>query len=84
MKILRLFLFCSFLDKLLDDAYKMYCKDNQITITKDIAPLYKLGYNVTTGYLARATVNTMLQGGALAPQSDDDIQDFEEETCKVS
>lgn len=72
------------LDKLLDDAYKMYCKDNQITITKDITPLYKLGYNETTGYLARATVNTMLQGGALAPQTDEDIPDFEEETCKVS
>lgn len=72
------------LDKLLDDAFKMYCKDNLLTITKDITPLYKLGYNETTGYLARAAVNTILQGGALAPQSDDDIQDIEEETCKVS
>lgn len=71
------------LDKLLIDAVKMYCKDNQINVTKDITSLYSLGYSETTGYLARATVNTILQGGALA-KLDEETQDIDEEACKVS
>lgn len=72
------------LDQLLEDALNMYGREKQIAVTKDISPLYSLSYSETTGYLARATVNTILQGGALKPQTDDDVQDFEEETCKVS
>lgn len=42
-------------------------------------------YNVTTGYLARAAVNKVLQGGAFSTQ-DDDFNDnnLHDETCKVS
>lgn len=72
------------LDKLLEDAFNMYCKEKQIPITKDISLLYSLSYNETAGYLARATVNTILQGGALASQSDEDGLDYEDETCRVS
>lgn len=72
------------LDQLLEESFAMYCKDHKIVATKDISPLYSLGYNETTGYLARAAVNTILQGGALAPQTDDDMHDIDDETCKVS
>lgn len=72
------------LDQLLDDAFKMYCKDNQIADTKDDLLLYSLGYNETAGYLARAVVNTILQGGALQPQAGDTAHDIEDGTCKVS
>lgn len=72
------------LDELLEEAYSMYCKEKRIPFTKDITPLYSLYYSETTGYLARATVNTILKGGVLAAQPDDDVQDLEEETCRVS
>lgn len=72
------------LDDLLEEAYSMYCKEKRIPFTKDISPLYSLAYSETTGYLARATVNTILKGGVLAAQPDDDLADYEEETCRVS
>lgn len=73
------------LDQLLDDAFKMYCKDNEITDIKDNAPLYALSYTETAGYLARAVVNTILQGGSLQPQTEDTAaHDIEDGTCKVS
>lgn len=74
------------LDQLLVDACAIYCKENKLTVTKDVTPLFSLPYNETTGYLARAAVNNVLQGGALTrstPQ-DDDTQDVQDETCKVS
>lgn len=62
----------------------MYCKDHNITRldATDITPLFSLNYRETTGYLARAAVNAVLQGGALAPQHDD--HDDLNDTCKVS
>ncbi|XP_059616848.1 probable phosphorylase b kinase regulatory subunit beta isoform X1 [Phlebotomus argentipes] len=65
------------LDQLLEGAFIMYCKDNKKEISKDISPLYSLSYSETTGYLARAAVNTVLQGGALTPSMSDEM-------CKVS
>lgn len=72
------------LDQLMDDAYMMYCKDHNIEPKdpKDISQLFALGYRETTGYLARAAVNIVLQGGALSHQHED--EDITEETCKVS
>lgn len=72
------------LDDLLEEGYSMYCKEKRIPFTKDISPIFSLSYSETTGYLARATVNQVLKGGVLAAQADDDNQDFEEETCRVS
>lgn len=71
------------LDRLLEEAFGIYCKENKQTTTTDITPLYSLPYNETTGYLARAAVNNVLQGGALSPQ-DGDVTDSPDETCKVS
>lgn len=70
------------LDQLLEQAFYMYCKEKQLPASKDLSPLYSLSYSETTGYLARAAVNTILSGGVLA--MDDDAHDFEEETCRVS
>ena len=72
------------LDELLDESFSIYCKENKLAPTKDISQLFSLPYNETTGYLARAAVNNVLKGGALAPQQDDDNLDGQDETCKVS
>lgn len=73
------------LDVLLEEAFRMYCKDHKLAPSKDISPLYSLGYNETTGYLARAAVNNILQGGALSTQTDEDVHDgLDDDTCKVS
>lgn len=56
-------------------------------ISKDITPLYSLPYAETTGYLARATVNSVLQGGALAalPQTEEGANgSTADEVCRVS
>lgn len=58
-------------------------QDNSIQFSKDMSQLYALPYAETTGYLARAAVNKVLQGGALSPQ-DDDVEDVHDDTCKVS
>ncbi|XP_055921822.1 probable phosphorylase b kinase regulatory subunit beta isoform X2 [Eupeodes corollae] len=77
------------LDEILIEAFVMYCKDNKIQLdnkkleTKDISPFYALVYAETTGYLARAAVNKVLQGGALSPQGENN-SDIHDETCKVS
>jgi phosphorylase kinase alpha/beta subunit len=70
------------LDQLLDDAFLMYCRDHHMPISKDITPLFSLGHSVSTGYLARAAVNTVLQRGAFSQQhgTDENIED----TCRVS
>lgn len=73
------------LDQLLEDAFNMYCKEKQLPATKDMSALYSLSYNETAGYLARAAVNTILQGGAFASQTDEtDGQDYEDEACRIS
>lgn len=47
---------------------------------------YSLIYSETTGYLARATVNKVLQGGAFSTHEDCHAHDgdVQDETCKVS
>lgn len=73
------------IDQLMEDAYHMYCKDNKIKEDSKLDALFALGYREITGYLARAAVNTVLQGGQLAHQ--DDSRQYGptvEDTCKVS
>ncbi|XP_058979879.1 probable phosphorylase b kinase regulatory subunit beta isoform X3 [Musca domestica] len=74
------------LDEILMEAFLMYCKDNNIhDHHNDMTPFYSLIYNVTTGYLARAAVNKVLQGGAFSTQDEDFNGDnLHDETCKVS
>lgn len=69
------------LDQLLEDSYSMYCRDHDLPVSKDITPLFSMGYAESTGYLARAAVNSVLQRGAL---SQEPMQDNIEETCRVS
>lgn len=71
------------LDQLLEEAFYIYCKDNKMIPSKDLTPLYSLPYSETTGYLARAAVNNVLQGGAFAPQDDSQTNEHDE-TCKIS
>lgn len=69
--------------QLLESAVHMWYKDNEQPISADISPLYSLRYAESTGYLARACVNTVLQGGNLQTQSMDEVKD-RPEMCKVS
>lgn len=51
-----------------------------------MTPFYSLVYNETTGYLARASVNKVLQGGAFSTQDEDPTGEagpINDETCKV-
>lgn len=61
--------------QLLESAVHMWYKDNEQPISADISPLYSLRYAESTGYLARACVNTVLQGGNLQTQSMDEVKD---------
>ncbi|XP_058821728.1 probable phosphorylase b kinase regulatory subunit beta isoform X3 [Topomyia yanbarensis] len=68
------------LDFLLEDSFAMYCKDHGLPATKDISPLFSLSQIQTTGYLARAAVNSVLMRCALA--SDIFAEDVEDH-CRV-
>lgn len=68
------------LDLLLEDSFNMYCKDNDLPLTKDISPLFSLSQNQTTGYLARAAVNSVLQRCALATE---DFAEDVEDHCRM-
>ncbi|XP_062548737.1 probable phosphorylase b kinase regulatory subunit beta isoform X3 [Armigeres subalbatus] len=68
------------LDLLLEDSFTMYCKDNDLPLTTDISPLFSLSQNQTTGYLARAAVNSVLQRCALATE---DFAEDVEDHCRV-
>uniref|UniRef100_A0A182K421 Phosphorylase b kinase regulatory subunit n=1 Tax=Anopheles christyi TaxID=43041 RepID=A0A182K421_9DIPT len=56
------------LDLLLEDSFAMYCKDHNLPPSKDVSPLFSLSYSQTTGYLARAAVNSVLQRCALSTE----------------
>ncbi|XP_065092048.1 probable phosphorylase b kinase regulatory subunit beta isoform X2 [Ochlerotatus camptorhynchus] len=68
------------LDLLLEDSFTMYCKDNDLPLTTNISPLFSLSQNQTTGYLARAAVNSVLQRCALATE---DFAEDVEDHCRV-
>lgn len=55
-----------------------------MTITADVSPLFSLSYSQSVGYLARASVNSVLQKAALTTGTGDEFQDHIEESCKVS
>ncbi|XP_066584416.1 probable phosphorylase b kinase regulatory subunit beta isoform X2 [Prorops nasuta] len=72
------------LDKLVDDAFIMYCKDHNLEKTDDQSVFFSAHYSLTTGYLARAVVNNVLTGECVTTISD--IADVTEspEMCKIS
>ncbi|XP_039227671.1 probable phosphorylase b kinase regulatory subunit beta isoform X2 [Drosophila yakuba] len=85
------------LDGILAEAFAMYCKDNNIqhqpkpeheqTKNEDLKAFYSLPYSETTGYLARAAVNKVLQGGIFSTNEEDvqlDGDRLHDDNCKVS
>uniref|UniRef100_A0A1B6FN58 Phosphorylase b kinase regulatory subunit n=1 Tax=Cuerna arida TaxID=1464854 RepID=A0A1B6FN58_9HEMI len=68
------------LDELVSEAFKMFCKDNQMEGCRDVMVFFSAANSVTTGYLARAVVNNVLKGGQLAPTSGVE----EEDHCRIS
>ncbi|XP_065353861.1 probable phosphorylase b kinase regulatory subunit beta isoform X1 [Cloeon dipterum] len=71
------------LDNLVDEAYRIFCKDQGMTAGSDRLAFYSAPLNLTTGYLARATVNSVLRLGELDTSGADDI-DNDDDSCKVS
>lgn len=55
-----------------------------MTPSADIAPLFSLSYSQSVGYLARASVNSVLQKAALTTSMNDEFHDHIQESCKVS
>lgn len=50
-----------------------------------MTPFYSLGYNETTGYLARASVNKILKGGAFSTHEDySHSSPVHDEICKIT
>ncbi|XP_026281117.1 probable phosphorylase b kinase regulatory subunit beta isoform X1 [Frankliniella occidentalis] len=72
------------LDELVTEAFHMYCKDHKVPVSKDHSKFFSAPHSITTGYLARAVVNNVLQGGQLATGSDNDNDLQYEDMCKVS
>ncbi|KAK0088116.1 hypothetical protein PV325_013112 [Microctonus aethiopoides] len=71
------------LNKLVDDAFIMYCKDHELTETQDMLPFFSAHYSVTAGYLARAVVNNVLTGGRMTT-TDINVFDDTEDMCNIS
>jgi phosphorylase kinase alpha/beta subunit len=60
-------------------------QDNKIDKLDDLTPFFSAHYSMTTGYLARAVVNNVLQGGELATGSNSNDNDIgQEEPCRIS
>ncbi|KAJ4443780.1 hypothetical protein ANN_05558 [Periplaneta americana] len=72
------------LDHLVTEAFHIYCKDNKLEKLDDLTPFFSTHYSMTTGYLARAVVNNVLQGGHLATGSETDDDIGQEEPCRIS
>jgi len=51
---------------------------------EDLTPFFSTHYSMTTGYLARAVVNNVLQGGQFATGSKNDNEIGQEEPCRIS
>lgn len=72
-----------------DNNYILFStQDHDLPISKDITPLFSLNYSRSVGYLARASVNSVLQKAALTTShaGGDEVHDVDniEESCKVS
>jgi len=72
------------LDKLVEDAVLMYCKDHNLEKTKDMSPFFAAHYSVTTGYLARAVVNNVLTGGCVTTTLEINYSDESSEMCNIT
>ncbi|XP_044021061.1 probable phosphorylase b kinase regulatory subunit beta isoform X2 [Aphidius gifuensis] len=73
------------LNTLVEDAYIMYCKDNNLIQNDNMQEFFSMHCSVTTGYLARAVVNNVLTGGCMTTISDTDLVPSDNnEMCNIS
>lgn len=68
------------LGQLIQEAYNMYCKDHNLALSDGVSLLYTLPYAESTGYLARAAVNSVLHKAALLSDGAELVDD----ACRVS
>ncbi|XP_001601216.1 probable phosphorylase b kinase regulatory subunit beta isoform X2 [Nasonia vitripennis] len=72
------------LNKLVDDAFVMFCKDHNLEKTNDMTPFFSASYSVTTSFLARAIVNNVLTGDCVTNISDTHDALETNEMCKIT
>ncbi|XP_043276560.1 probable phosphorylase b kinase regulatory subunit beta isoform X2 [Venturia canescens] len=72
------------LNKLVEDAVIMYCKDTNAEKPDDMEPFFAAHYSVTTGYLARAVVNNVLTGGCVTTMFDVNHSVESTEMCHIT
>lgn len=72
------------LNKLVEDAVLMYCKDHDLEKNDDMSPFFAAHYSVTTGYLARAVVNNVLTGGCVTTTMEKNHSDESPDMCNIT
>lgn len=72
------------LNKLVEDSFTMYAKDQNLEKTDDLTPFFSAHYSVTTGYLARAVVNNVLTIGCVTTVMDVNDTLESREMCKIT
>ncbi|KAL4100994.1 hypothetical protein QTP88_021015 [Uroleucon formosanum] len=74
------------LDSLVTEANKMFCKDNQMTLSDNLDAFISSKYSITAGYFARAVVNNILTGGQMETSAVDIDEDDDGniDKCTVS
>ncbi|XP_012280936.1 probable phosphorylase b kinase regulatory subunit beta isoform X3 [Orussus abietinus] len=72
------------LNKLVEDAFVIYCKDQDIEKTNDMALFFSAHYSLTTGCLARAVVNNVLTGGCVTAIVDINDTIESHDMCKIA
>ncbi|XP_014223214.1 probable phosphorylase b kinase regulatory subunit beta isoform X2 [Trichogramma pretiosum] len=72
------------LNKLVDDAFIIFCKDNNVEKTLDMTSFFSANYSLTTSYLARAVVNNVLTGDCVTNISESHDAIETNEVCVIS
>ncbi|XP_014600411.1 PREDICTED: probable phosphorylase b kinase regulatory subunit beta isoform X1 [Polistes canadensis] len=72
------------LNKLVEDSFAMYCKDQNLEVSDDLTPFFSIHYSLTTGYLARAVVNNVLAIGCVTTITDAKDNFESHEMCKIA
>ncbi|KAJ8679774.1 hypothetical protein QAD02_015561 [Eretmocerus hayati] len=72
------------LNKLVDDAFIIFCKDHGLRKTDDMTSFFSANYSLTTSCLARAIVNNVLTGDCVTNISETHDALETDELCRIT
>ncbi|XP_058795642.1 probable phosphorylase b kinase regulatory subunit beta [Phymastichus coffea] len=72
------------LNKLVDDAFIIFCKDHNVDRKTDMTPFFSANYSLTTSFLARAVVNNVLTGDCVTNIAETHDALETNEMCKIA